>query len=89
MVLTAGDSSPLVTLFPRAFSGPSPLVSEVPKQPKVSNPPLEEDIADAPCGETHHQLVALSLIVVEYFLIVLDPDCLSNIVVVPDDYGLY
>ncbi|KAJ9054181.1 hypothetical protein DSO57_1017321 [Entomophthora muscae] len=39
------------------------------------------------CGETHHQLVALILIVVEYFLIVLDPDCLSNTVVVPDAYG--
>ncbi|KAJ9072946.1 hypothetical protein DSO57_1021706 [Entomophthora muscae] len=47
MVLPTGASSPLVTLFPRAFSGPSPFVSEVPKQPKVSSPPLEEDITNA------------------------------------------
>ncbi|KAJ9055656.1 hypothetical protein DSO57_1001635 [Entomophthora muscae] len=48
MVLTTGAASPLVTPFPHTFSGPSPFVSEVPKQPKVSSPPLEEDITDAP-----------------------------------------
>ncbi|KAJ9060518.1 hypothetical protein DSO57_1030018 [Entomophthora muscae] len=47
MMLTTGAASPLVILFPHAFSGPSPFVSEVHKQPKVSGPPLEEDITDA------------------------------------------
>ncbi|KAJ9083930.1 hypothetical protein DSO57_1029490 [Entomophthora muscae] len=44
MVHTTGAASPLVTLFPCAFSGPSPFVSEVPEPPKVSSPLLEEDI---------------------------------------------
>ncbi|KAJ9076447.1 hypothetical protein DSO57_1026114 [Entomophthora muscae] len=48
IVLTTGAVSPLVTLFPRTFSGPSLFVSEVPKQPKVSSPPLEEDITNSP-----------------------------------------
>ncbi|KAJ9083008.1 hypothetical protein DSO57_1039018 [Entomophthora muscae] len=48
MVLTTGAASPLVTLFLCTFSGPSPFVSEVPKQPKVSSPPLEEDITNTP-----------------------------------------
>ncbi|KAJ9069485.1 hypothetical protein DSO57_1018125 [Entomophthora muscae] len=48
MVLTTGAASPLVTLFPHAFSGLSLFVSEVPEQPKVSSPPLEEDITNAP-----------------------------------------
>ncbi|KAJ9068601.1 hypothetical protein DSO57_1027012 [Entomophthora muscae] len=47
MVLTTGAESPLVTLFPCTFSGSSPFVSEVPEQPKVSSPPLEEDITNA------------------------------------------
>ncbi|KAJ9058992.1 hypothetical protein DSO57_1006765 [Entomophthora muscae] len=37
MVLTTGAASPLVTLFPRAFSGPSPFVSEVPELSQVTN----------------------------------------------------
>ncbi|KAJ9079964.1 hypothetical protein DSO57_1030100 [Entomophthora muscae] len=48
MVLNTGAASPSVTLFPCAFSGPSPFVSEVPDQPKVSSPPLEENITNAP-----------------------------------------
>ncbi|KAJ9089560.1 hypothetical protein DSO57_1011615 [Entomophthora muscae] len=48
MVFTTGDASHSVTLFPCAFSGPSPFVSEVTKQPKVSTPPLEEDITNSP-----------------------------------------
>ncbi|KAJ9073511.1 hypothetical protein DSO57_1015647 [Entomophthora muscae] len=48
MVLTTGATSPSVTLFPRAFSGPLLFVSEVPKQPKVSSPLLEKDITNIP-----------------------------------------
>ncbi|KAJ9074270.1 hypothetical protein DSO57_1007962 [Entomophthora muscae] len=48
MVLTIGAASPLVTLFPHTFSGPSHIVTEVPKSPKVSCPPLEEDITGSP-----------------------------------------
>ncbi|KAJ9054561.1 hypothetical protein DSO57_1013047 [Entomophthora muscae] len=48
IVLTTWAASPLVTPFPRTFSGPSPFVSEVPKQPKVSSTPLEKDITNAP-----------------------------------------
>ncbi|KAJ9059993.1 hypothetical protein DSO57_1035619 [Entomophthora muscae] len=54
-------------------------------------PPLWESsrilvwaVTHARCGETHHQLVALILIIVEYFLIVRDPDCLSNEEVILD-----
>ncbi|KAJ9061229.1 hypothetical protein DSO57_1022553 [Entomophthora muscae] len=47
MVLTTGAASPLITLFPREFSGLSPFVTEVPEPPKVSSPPLEDDITDS------------------------------------------
>ncbi|KAJ9081758.1 hypothetical protein DSO57_1011352 [Entomophthora muscae] len=48
MVLTTRAASPSVTLFTCAISSPSPFVSEVPKQPKFSSPPIEEDITNAP-----------------------------------------
>ncbi|KAJ9050573.1 hypothetical protein DSO57_1013374 [Entomophthora muscae] len=48
MVPTTGATSPLVTLSSHTFSGTSPFVSEVPRQPKVSSPSLEKDIPDSP-----------------------------------------
>ncbi|KAJ9088549.1 hypothetical protein DSO57_1021929 [Entomophthora muscae] len=48
MLLTTGAVSFLVTSFTCTFSGPSPIITEVPKSPKVLSPPLEEDITDSP-----------------------------------------
>ncbi|KAJ9082928.1 hypothetical protein DSO57_1000228 [Entomophthora muscae] len=39
---------PLSYSVPCTFSGPSPFFSEVPEQPKVSSPPLKEDITHSP-----------------------------------------